>query len=105
MHLAFYFLCECIEFHVSHQRCWQDTEVELKIRSCVKAENGKVLIEEPLDCLLSCVSWILLLQTPGKTDGVSGSAWACFGFSLSQDNEVLVISINTNKIHECDYFI
>ncbi|KAF5452322.1 hypothetical protein F2P56_027331 [Juglans regia] len=65
----------------------EDTEVQLKIRSCVKSESGKVLIEEPLDCLLSCVSWILLLQPPSKS-GISGSAWACLGFSLSQDNEV-----------------
>ncbi|EXC03954.1 hypothetical protein L484_007211 [Morus notabilis] len=65
----------------------EDVEVELRISSCVKSENGKVYIEEPLDSLLHCVSWILLLQQHGKTDRVLDSSWACFGFSLSQENE------------------
>ncbi|XVF66198.1 hypothetical protein PTKIN_Ptkin10aG0016300 [Pterospermum kingtungense] len=63
----------------------QGTEVQLGVSSCIKSESGKVLIQEPLDCLLSCVSWISLLQPHGKTD--SDSIGACFGFSLSQENE------------------
>lgn len=62
--------------------------MELGICSCVKSENGKNHIDEPLDSLLHCVSWIMLLQQHGKTDGVLDSSWACFGFSLSQENEV-----------------
>ncbi|KAM4126898.1 hypothetical protein ACJW30_02G049000 [Castanea mollissima] len=66
----------------------EDAEVQLEIRNCVRVERGKVLIEEPLDCLLSCVSWILILQSHGQTDRVSDSSWANLGFSLSQENEV-----------------
>ncbi|KAB2065095.1 hypothetical protein ES319_A09G067000v1 [Gossypium barbadense] len=62
-------------------------DVQLGVSSCIKSENGKVLIQEPLDCLLSCISWILLLQTHGKTDKLLDSIGACFGFSLSQENE------------------
>ncbi|KAL5541884.1 hypothetical protein UlMin_009594 [Ulmus minor] len=65
----------------------EDVDVQLGLSNCVKSENGKVYIEEPLDCLLYCISWILLLQQQGKTDGVSDSSWTCFGFSLSQENE------------------
>ncbi|PPS04096.1 hypothetical protein GOBAR_AA16570 [Gossypium barbadense] len=64
-------------------------DVQLGVSSCIKSENGKVLIQEPLDCLLSCISWILLLQTHGKTDKLLDSIGACFGFSLSQENEIL----------------
>ncbi|XWS14102.1 hypothetical protein CRYUN_Cryun36dG0094200 [Craigia yunnanensis] len=62
-------------------------DVQLRVSSCIKSESGKVLIQEPLDWLLSCLSWILLLQTHGKTDKLSDSIGACFGFSLSQENE------------------
>ncbi|KAF2289157.1 hypothetical protein GH714_029162 [Hevea brasiliensis] len=65
----------------------EDDDVQLQISGCVKSEGGKVVIEEPLDCLLSCVCWILLLQPHDKTNNPD-SLWACFGFSLSQDNEV-----------------
>lgn len=65
----------------------EDADAQLGISCCVKSESGKVCIEEPLDCLLSSISWILLLQPPGKTDRPSDSSWACFGFSLSQENE------------------
>ncbi|KAF3456246.1 hypothetical protein FNV43_RR00896 [Rhamnella rubrinervis] len=65
----------------------EDVDVRLGISQCVKSETGKVSIEEPLDCLLSCVSWILLLQSHGKTDRPLDSSWACLGFSLSQENE------------------
>ncbi|KAL4273754.1 hypothetical protein GQ457_13G015030 [Hibiscus cannabinus] len=65
----------------------EGSDVELGISSCVCSENGKVIIQEPLDSLLACVSWILLLQTHGKTDQLSDSIRACFGFSLSQENE------------------
>lgn len=66
---------------------WQDEDVHLRINCCVKSESGKVYIEEPLDCLLSCISWMLLLQPHGKTEHLE-SSWACLGFSLSQENEV-----------------
>ncbi|XP_022760595.1 Fanconi anemia group I protein [Durio zibethinus] len=65
----------------------QGPDVQLGVSSCIKSESGKVVIQEPLDCLLSCVSWILLLQPHGKTDQLSDSVGACFGFSLSQENE------------------
>ncbi|XP_015899875.3 uncharacterized protein LOC107433136 [Ziziphus jujuba] len=65
----------------------EDVDVQLGISHCVKSESGKVYIDEPLDVLLSCISWILLLQPHGKTDRALDSSWACFGFSLSQDNE------------------
>ncbi|PON88352.1 Fanconi anemia group I protein [Trema orientale] len=65
----------------------EDVDVELGICSCVKSEHCKVYIDEPLDSLLHCVSWILLLQQHGKHDRVLDSSWACFGFSLSQENE------------------
>ncbi|CAI0466871.1 unnamed protein product [Linum tenue] len=64
----------------------EDTDVVAGISSSVKSERGKVLVEEPLDCLLSCVSWILLLQPHGKPDPLDSSL-PCFGFSLSQDDE------------------
>ncbi|XP_020538725.1 Fanconi anemia group I protein isoform X2 [Jatropha curcas] len=65
----------------------EDDDVQCGISNCVKSEGGKAGIEEPLDCFLSCVSWILLLQPHDKTDHLD-SPWACFGFSLSQENEV-----------------
>ncbi|CAN0855716.1 Fanconi anemia group I protein [Linum grandiflorum] len=64
----------------------EDTDVQGGISSCIKSDRGKVFVEEPLDCLLSCVSWILLLQPHGKTDPPDSSL-PCFGFSLSQDDE------------------
>ncbi|XP_057484822.1 uncharacterized protein LOC130771247 [Actinidia eriantha] len=64
----------------------ENEDVQLAISHCVKSAHGEVCIEEPLDCLLSCVSWILLLQPHGKTDHPSDS-WTCFGFSLTQENE------------------
>lgn len=74
----------------------QGAEVQLGVSSCIKSESDKVLIQEPLDCLLSCVSWISLLQPHGKTDQLPDSVGACFGFSLSQENEVLS-SLNNKK--------
>ncbi|KAM3323921.1 Fanconi anemia group I protein [Capsicum chacoense] len=70
------------------QRCLfqQDADVLLDVNQCTKSESGKVHILEPLDCLLSCISWMLLLQPHGKTDHPSDS-WTCFGFSLTQENE------------------
>lgn len=67
---------------------WQDEDSQLRINSCVKLKSGKAYIEEPLDCLLSCISWMLLLQPHGKTEQALESSWACMGFSLSQENEV-----------------
>ncbi|KAG6428135.1 hypothetical protein SASPL_112384 [Salvia splendens] len=61
-------------------------ELQLGIDQCVKLENGKFCIEEPLDCLLFCVSSILLLQPQNRSDHPSESV-PCFGFSISQDNE------------------
>ncbi|KAK8573012.1 hypothetical protein V6N12_029051 [Hibiscus sabdariffa] len=65
----------------------EGSDVELGVSSCICSENGKVIIQEPLDSLLACVSWILLLQTHGKTNQLSDSIRVCFGFSLSQENE------------------
>lgn len=67
---------------------FQDADFLLDVNQCTKSESGKVYIQEPLDCLLSCISWMLLLQPHGKTDHPSDS-WTCFGFSLTQENEVL----------------
>ncbi|VFQ70471.1 unnamed protein product [Cuscuta campestris] len=64
----------------------EDADVQLNVYQCVKSESGKIYIEEPLDCLLSCISWILILQPHGKT-GDSSNSWASFGFSLTQENE------------------
>ncbi|OVA13446.1 Fanconi anemia group I protein [Macleaya cordata] len=65
----------------------EDADMQLNLSSCFKSENDKVCLEEPLDCLVSCVSWILLLQPHGKTDQPSDYSLACFGFSLTQENE------------------
>ncbi|XP_010259501.1 PREDICTED: Fanconi anemia group I protein homolog [Nelumbo nucifera] len=65
----------------------EETEIKLSISSCFKSEGGKVFLEEPLDCLLSCISWILLFQPHGKIDCQSERSWTCFGFSLSQEHE------------------
>ncbi|XP_060197754.1 uncharacterized protein LOC132626781 isoform X1 [Lycium barbarum] len=64
----------------------EDADFLLDVNQCTKSESGKVYIQEPLDCLLSCISWMLLLQPHGKTDHPSDS-WTCFGFSLTQENE------------------
>uniref|UniRef100_M1ASV5 Fanconi anemia group I protein n=1 Tax=Solanum tuberosum TaxID=4113 RepID=M1ASV5_SOLTU len=64
----------------------EDADVLLDVNQCTKSESGKVYIQEPLDCLLSCISWMLLLQPHGKADHPSDS-WTCFGFSLTQENE------------------
>ncbi|CAL8991407.1 unnamed protein product [Prunus brigantina] len=65
----------------------EDEDIQLQINCCVKSESGKAYIEEPLHCLLSCISWMLLLQPHGKTEQALESSWACLGFSLSQENE------------------
>ncbi|GAB4843630.1 hypothetical protein Ancab_013595 [Ancistrocladus abbreviatus] len=64
----------------------EDSGVGLNISSCLKLVNGKICVDEPLDCLLSCISRILLLQ-PRDRNGNAAEKWACFGFSLSQENE------------------
>ncbi|KAL8484955.1 hypothetical protein ACS0TY_027311 [Phlomoides rotata] len=76
------------DFLLSHfQRFYrEDAEVHLGIDQCIKLENGKFGIEEPLDCLLFCVSLILLLQPQNSSDHPPDSV-PCFGFSISQDNE------------------
>ncbi|KAJ0979783.1 hypothetical protein J5N97_015257 [Dioscorea zingiberensis] len=66
----------------------EDAATSLRLDNCSKLESGKISLIEPLDCLLSCVSWILLLQPHGKPDHPSEFSWPCFGFSLSQENEV-----------------
>ncbi|KAG9443921.1 hypothetical protein H6P81_015261 [Aristolochia fimbriata] len=66
----------------------EDEDVQLRISSCVKLDNGKVCLEEPLECLLSCVSWILLLQQQQNNDQPSEFSKTCFGFSLSQENQI-----------------
>ncbi|KAF9605443.1 hypothetical protein IFM89_017462 [Coptis chinensis] len=65
----------------------EDEDAHLNLSCCVKLESGKVFLDEPLDCLLSCVSWILLLQPHGRADLPSEYSLACFGFSLTQENE------------------
>ncbi|CAH8359476.1 unnamed protein product [Eruca vesicaria subsp. sativa] len=65
----------------------QDIDFQLGITSCIKVEGGKFIIEEPLDRLLFCISWILLLQPHNSSDRPSDTAWPCFGFSLTQENE------------------
>ncbi|KAF5185291.1 Fanconi anemia group i protein-like protein [Thalictrum thalictroides] len=69
-----------------------DEEAHLNLSSCVKLESGKVCLNEPLDCLLSCVSWILLLQPHCRTDHPSDYSMTCFGFSLTQENEAGKVS-------------
>ncbi|CAI9118850.1 OLC1v1020477C2 [Oldenlandia corymbosa var. corymbosa] len=64
----------------------EDAEILLDITHSLKSDNGKLYIGEPLDSLLSCVSWILLLQPQDKADQPRDS-WASFGFSLTQENE------------------
>lgn len=64
----------------------EDSDVQLGVNLCIKVENGRAFIDEPLDYLLYCVSLILVLQSHGKSHP-SDSAWTCFGFSLSQENE------------------
>ncbi|XP_042516364.1 Fanconi anemia group I protein isoform X2 [Macadamia integrifolia] len=77
------------DFLLPHFRCFysEEPDFQLAISCCIKSDSGKVCLEEPLDCLLSCVSWILLLQQHGKTDHHLEDSWACFGFSLTQENE------------------
>ncbi|KAL5785187.1 hypothetical protein ACOSQ2_007579 [Xanthoceras sorbifolium] len=77
------------DFLWPHFLCFfrEDSDVQFGVSCCIKSEGGKAFIEEPLDCLLSCVSMILLLQPHGKISHPLDSSWACFGFSLSQDNE------------------
>ncbi|KAF8052490.1 hypothetical protein N665_1554s0003 [Sinapis alba] len=65
----------------------QDIDIQLGITSCFKVEGGKFIVEEPLDRLLFCISWILLLQPHNSSDRPSDTAWPCFGFSLTQENE------------------
>ncbi|XP_042050560.1 Fanconi anemia group I protein [Salvia splendens] len=78
-------ICDLLLSHF--QRFYKENEeLQLGIDQCVKLENGKFCIEEPLDCLLFCVSWILLLQPKNRSDHPSESL-PCFGFSISQDNE------------------
>ncbi|KAI3896834.1 hypothetical protein MKX03_028340 [Papaver bracteatum] len=78
-----------LDFLLPHFLCFytEDADIPLNLSCCFKSESGKVCLEEPLDCLLSCVSWILLLQTHGKADHPSDYSLACFGFSLTQANE------------------
>ncbi|XP_043711857.1 Fanconi anemia group I protein isoform X2 [Telopea speciosissima] len=77
------------DFLLPHFRCFycEEPDFRLALSCCFKSDNGKVCLEEPLDCLLSCVSWILILQQHGKTDHCMEDSWACFGFSLTQENE------------------
>ncbi|CAL9136638.1 unnamed protein product [Musa textilis] len=65
----------------------EDKDFPLELDACFKLESGKVRVVEPLDHLLSCVSWLLLLQSHGKSEHQSEDLWPCFGFSLSQENE------------------
>ena len=72
---------------------------KLSISQCIKKDNGKVCVVEPLDELLSCVSWILLLQPQTKSD-VRSDSWASLGFSLTQDSQVIKrISLSLSLTH------
>ncbi|KAL2459280.1 hypothetical protein Fot_54969 [Forsythia ovata] len=64
----------------------EDADLPLAIDLCVKLDCGGVCIEEPLDCLIFCVSLILFLQPHCRSDPLSDSG-ACFGFSITQENE------------------
>eukprot|EP01018_Ginkgo_biloba_P027856 Gb_08990 [translate_table: standard] len=66
----------------------EDGGVPIKLSACIKFQNGIISLEEPLDYLLSCIHHLLVLQPQNKTGQQSEYSWACFGFSLSQDNEV-----------------
>lgn len=70
----------------------QDAEYPLSLDACYVMENGKVSQIEPLDHLLSCMSWVVLLQQHGRSDHQSEYSLPCFGFTLSQDNEAIRIS-------------
>nr|CAD1833283.1 unnamed protein product [Ananas comosus var. bracteatus] len=70
----------------------EDAASPLKMDRCFKVDNDKICIVEPLDSLLSCVSWILLLQQQSRSDNPSSFAWPCFDFSPSQNHEVGRIS-------------
>ncbi|KAL4565776.1 hypothetical protein LXL04_029881 [Taraxacum kok-saghyz] len=73
---------EVLDFLWPHFLQFYKEDGQLNIAQCIKTENNKVCIIELLDDLLSCVSWILLLQPQGKSE-----SWASFGFSLTQDTE------------------
>ncbi|KAJ6355816.1 hypothetical protein OIU78_004028 [Salix suchowensis] len=78
-----------LDFLLPHFRCFfkEDADVQLEISRCTKSLSGNVVIEEPLDALLSCVSSILLLQPHGKAD-CPNSSRPYLVFSLSQENEL-----------------
>ncbi|KAJ6889818.1 Fanconi anemia group I protein [Populus alba x Populus x berolinensis] len=78
-----------LDFLLPHFRCFfkEDADVQLAISRCTKSLSGNVVIEEPLDALMSCVSSILLLQPHGKAD-CPDSSRPYFSFSLSQENEL-----------------
>lgn len=77
---------EVFDFLLPHFLQYYREDGQLGIIQSIKMENGKVCIVEPLDDLLSCVSWILILQPQGKSD-IRSDSWASFGFSLTQDSE------------------
>ncbi|PKA62238.1 hypothetical protein AXF42_Ash016030 [Apostasia shenzhenica] len=71
----------------------QDGEYPIRIDACYRQENGKASLLEPLDNLISCVSWVLLLQQHGGTNHASENSLPCFGFSLSLDEPSRISSI------------
>ncbi|XP_024961417.1 Fanconi anemia group I protein [Cynara cardunculus var. scolymus] len=77
---------EVFDFLLPHFLQYYKEDGQLGIIQSIKMENGKVCIVEPLDDLLSCVSWILILQPQGKSD-IRSDSWDSFGFSLTQDTE------------------
>nr|GEV47933.1 fanconi anemia group I protein [Tanacetum cinerariifolium] len=74
------------DFLLPHFLKFYTEDGKLSISQCIKKDNGKVCIVEPLDELLSCVSWIILLQPQTKSD-VRSDSWASLGFSLTQDSQ------------------
>ncbi|KAJ9536922.1 hypothetical protein OSB04_029655 [Centaurea solstitialis] len=83
--LQYYKEATMFHFMIGFILCILFQDGQLGISHCIKMENDKVCcIVEPLDDLLSCVSWILILQPHGKSSDVRSDS---FGFSLTQDSQ------------------
>ncbi|KAL2612804.1 hypothetical protein R1flu_024496 [Riccia fluitans] len=49
-----------------------ENTVAFELDACVVVQNEKVRVVEPLDCLLSCIHQLLVLQPPGSATTASG---------------------------------
>ncbi|KAK8947102.1 hypothetical protein KSP39_PZI006391 [Platanthera zijinensis] len=76
----------------------QDAKYPLRMDVCLVMENGKVSQFEPLDQLLSSVSWLLLLHQHGRSDHQSDYSLPCFGFNISQDNEAQAGRLSSGEL-------